>query len=127
MIQERKEKVRVLKENLDAARKQKQILEEAEEYVNAVLCEGVSVRHKKFGTGVISGNDGKNIRVVFESEGEKKLGTFISVANGLITVDDEEFTHRVAEYKDVLKKEKSVISAVEYAERQLSPYVDYLD
>ena len=127
VMQERKEKARELKANYDDAREQEKLLEEAKEYVNSVLCEGVVVHHKKFGDGTITGKNGSGIEVLFENGERKKLGTFVSVANGLITTDAEGFVERIEEYRDLLKKEKSITAAVGYAERQLSSCIDYLD
>ena len=95
--------------------------------MNSVLCEGVVVHHKKFGDGTITGKNGSGIEVLFENGERKKLGTFVSVANGLITTDAEGFVERIEEYRDLLKKEKSITAAVGYAERQLSSCIDYLD
>ena len=59
--------------------------------------------------------------------GEKQLGTFVSAANGIITVNDEEYKERIDGYRDVLKKENSIRTAYSYAEKQFAPYAEYLD
>lgn len=127
LMQERRERALILSEKLDAAKKQMQVLEEAKRYVNSVFGVGTPFRHMKFGDGVVKENTGTAIRVEFTGFGEKTLGTFVSAANGLITVDMDGYAEHIAKYRDCLKKEGSMKSAVSYAEKELAPYVEYLN
>ena len=68
-----------------------------------------------------------NIIVDFPAVGGKQLGTFVSAANGIITVDADGFLERIDGYRDILKKENSIRTAYSYAEKQVAPYAEYLD
>lgn len=127
MIQEKKDKARLLVDNLEKARQRLSDYEAAREYVNSVYCTGTIIRHKSFGEGIIKENTGKYITVNFSKAGEKQLGTFVSAANGLITADAADYAEKMEKYKDVLKSEYSIHTAVNYAEKELAPYADYLE
>lgn len=127
LMQERKEKAIRLSKNLDEARTRVQKLEEAKKYVNFVYAAGTTVHHKTYGEGVIKNNSKTAITVDFPEVGEKKLGTFISAANGIISTDANGYADNIASYRDVLKKESSIKTEVSYAEREFAPYAEYLE
>jgi hypothetical protein len=124
---ERKQKAQHLSEKFCKARKNLQELEEAKEYINSVYCVGCTLHHNKYGDGVIKNNSGTNITIDFPEVGEKKLGTFISAANGIIVTDADGYTERIKAYKNVLLNESSIKTAVSYAEKALAPYTEYLE
>ena len=46
--------------------------------------------------------------------GEKTLGTFVSAANGLITVDMDGYAEHIAKYRDCLKKDLTGVNIPAY-------------
>ncbi|MCM1190684.1 MAG: hypothetical protein NC541_15525 [bacterium] len=127
LIQERREKAKKLSDSLKQARNRLKAFEDAAEYINSVFCPGAALRHKSYGTGTITENTGRTVTVQFAETGEKRLGTFISAANGIIQSDAPEYDARIAEYKDCLKSEISLQTAVSRAEKELAPYTEYLE
>ena len=127
LLQERKEKARELSMKLDEARRNVQRLEEAKEYANAKFSEGKAIRHRTYGEGIIRENDGSIITVDFPGNEGKRLGTFISVANGIISAADDHDDDRMAEYRGLLKKESSIKTGLSYAEKEFVQYAGYLD
>lgn len=127
LIQERKEKALRLSDALIEARKELELLEEAIDYVNSVFEKNKNIIHKKFGTGIIKDNDGTSITVMFTNGDTKRLGTLVSVANDIISIDETEYKEKMHNYKILLKKEKSIRTSVIYAERELEPYIEYLE
>ena len=126
LIQERKEKAVRLAEKLEIAKNNIVKLDEAKEYVNSVFIEGKTIRHTKYGEGTIKANSGSTITVEFSEIGEKQLGTFLSISNGIITISDEGFAEKITEYRDVLKRENSLKTALSVAEKEFAPYSEYL-
>ena len=125
---ERKKKAEELAEKLDQKRVQKGQYDEAIRYLNQVYTAGTTITHKKFGAGTIIGTSGSIIEVEFLGEGIKKLGLAGSVSNGIISVDVENYTDKVTEYRTILlKSEKTLSDAVENAEKELDPYLEYLE
>ena len=127
LIQERKEKALRLSDTLIEARKELELLEAAIDYVNSVFEKNKNIIHKKFGTGIIKDNDGPSITVMFANGDTKRLGTLVAVANDIISIDETEYKEKMHNYKILLKKEKSIRTSVIYAERELEPYIEYLE
>ena len=127
LIQERKEKALRLSDALIEARKELELLEEAIDYVNSVFEKNKNIIHNKFGTGIIKDNDGTSITVMFANGDTKRLGTLVAVANDIISIDETEYKEKMHNYKILLKKEKSIRTSVIYAERELEPYIEYLE
>lgn len=127
LMQERKEKALQLSRNLEKARARLQELEKAKEYVNSLYSAGAAVHHKKYGDGMIKRNSGTIITVEFPEIGGKQLGTFISAANGIITMDADGYADRIDSYRELLKNESSIKSGLSYAEKEFAPYAEYLD
>ncbi len=121
LMQERKEKALRLSEELENARRKHEKLEEAKEYVNSMYAVGVMIQHKKYGEGVVVENTGTMLSVDFPEVGEKKLGTFVSVANGIISIDTEGYAETIDIYCDSLKKESSIKAMLSYAEKEFAP------
>ena len=127
LIQERKEKAKSLSENLKDAQVQFQILEEAKEYVNSVYTAGTVIHHRTFWEGSIKENDGIRITAVFPNYGEKQLGTFVSASNGIISVNVDDYSGKIADYREILKRESLIKSSLPYAEKEFAPYSEYLE
>ena len=126
LMQERREKARQLSQEMEEARENLLELEKAKEYVNAALAEGTTIRHKKYGEGIIRSNNGTTLTVEFPEEGEKQLGTFVSLANGLITSDadnEEEFSR----CRELSKKESLLKSKLVLAEKEFAAYAEYME
>ncbi len=60
--------------------------EEAQHFLREIG-EGVIIRHKKFGRGVISEMDGRAIKVIFR-DSEKTIDAVVAFSKGIIEVDD---------------------------------------
>lgn len=127
LIQERKTKAVELSAALKGARKKQADYNEAVSWLNGSYSVGATVRHAKYGTGIVTENTGTNITVDFDDAGTKKFGTILAAANGIITQDEADYTEFIAKYRDVLKKSSSITSAVSYAEKVFAPYAEYLD
>ncbi len=124
LMQEKKDKARELKEELDAATAKSEELDNVLTVLNETIKAGQTVHHTAYGSGTITAvNDGR-FTIYFDKSGDKELGIKLSIANGLITVDGLELTK---EQISALKDENKIRSAVSYAEKVMSPYWEYLD
>ena len=126
LMQERKEKAIQLSEKLEDARTALQELEQAKDYVNSVFAEGVIINQKMLGEGVIKKNEGDSLLVDFSEHGEKKLGTFVSLSNGLITTHDADMA-KLKQCAEVIKKESLLKTGLAYAEKEFVAYAEYLE
>lgn len=126
LMQERKEKAIRLSAALEEARAKAKELEEAKEYLNSVLTEGVLVHHGKYGDGTVKSNCGTSVVVDFSEVGEKQFGTVIATVNGIIKPDVAGYAEKIETYKDVLKKEGTIMSSLSFAEKEFAPYSEYL-
>lgn len=128
LILERRNKASELAAILEKAKAENEVLEEAMEYVNSVLVPGLKVKSRRNGDGVIKENKGDGrLLIDFSIAGEKLLGTAVSLANDIITVEDEEFSKWLNENKAVLKDEKKIPQRLETAANQFAPYAEYLE
>ena len=127
LMQERKEKAMRLSATLEEARAKAKELEEAKKYINSVLTVGVVVHHGKYGDGTVKSNGGTSVVVAFPEVGEKQFGTVIAMANGIIKPEVPGYIEKIKVYKDVLKKEGSIISGLSFAEKEFAPYSEYLE
>ena len=124
LMQERKEKARELKEDLDAATAKAEELDNVLAVLNETIKAGQTVHHTAYGSGTIAAvNDGR-FTIHFDRVGDKELGIKVSIINGLITIDGLDLTE---EQIATLKNENKIRSAVSYAEKVISPYWEYLD
>ena len=51
----------------------------------------------------------------------------ITKANGIIKPEVPGYAEKIEEYKDLLKKDSSIMSALSFAEKEFAPYSDYLE
>ncbi len=126
-MQERKEKAQLLSAEYEKAKENYRQLEDAQGYANSVYYEGRKIYHKLYGTGIIKENNGTVITVYFPEYGEKRLGTFVSAANGIISVDEAGYSKRISEYKEVLNRRDSIIHTLNIAEKSLAQYTEFLE
>ncbi len=127
LMVERKEKAIMLSNNLEKAKADFGKLEEAKEYLNIVYSSGMKLQHKKNGEGLIKNNDGSSIVVDFPEEGEKHFGTMVAAVNGIIMSEAPGYSEKLAEFKDYLKRESGIRTALTVAEREFSEYAEYLE
>lgn len=127
LMQERKEKAQELAETLEKAKQKLAELNEAKAFVAQVFQPGTVVRHKTFGTGTISEVSDSNFTAQFPSVGSKSLGTIMCIVNSLITVDDSETQEKLNGYRDILRQDQQICTAVNWAEKALLPYAEYLE
>ena len=126
LMQERKEKAIRLSTALEEARAKAKELEEAKEYLNSVLTAGVLVHHGKYGDGTVKSNGGTSVVIDFPEVGEKQFGIVIATVNGIIKPDVPGYDKKLEAYKDVLKKEGTIMSGLSFAEKEFAPYSEYL-
>ena len=126
LMQERKEKAKELSNKLAEAQKQLAMLNQATDWLSENLKPGRTIRHKSFGEGIIQDVSDSAIIVCFSRVGQKTLGTMMCVSNGLISFNDEETQAELLSYIAVLRRDKQILNAVQWAEKELMPYAEYL-
>lgn len=125
---ERVAKAKELAENLEKAKSDAALLDEAKEYITKALVKGLAVGHRTFGEGVIEECTGTIIAVHFAKTNEtKKLGLTVAIGNGLVSLPSEEMTQRIKEYIPVLNRETQIPGNLSRAVDELQPYLEYLD
>ena len=125
---ERVAKAKELAGNLEKAKADVTLLEEAKEYITKTLTKGVTVHHRAFGEGVVEECTGTIIAVYFEKTNEtKKLGLTVAIGNGLVSLTSEEMTQKIKEYIPVLNRETQIPGNLTRAVEELQPYVEYLE
>lgn len=124
LIQARKEKAVELQQALNEAQEKVSLLNDVQKHLSELILVGKTVKHKAFGAGKIIAVDNGRFTIDFESAGTKELGINLSIANGLISMEGLELTK---EQVDMLKDEGKIRNAETYAEKALSPYMEYLD
>ena len=55
-----------------------------------------------------------------------KFGTFLAAANGIISSDEDGYKEKIYEYKDYLKREEAIRSALSGAEKEYYIYGEYI-
>ena len=75
-----------------------------------------TIHHVTYGDGIITKNNGPGIQVNFPQIGEKRLGTFVSATNGLLTVDTEGYSEKVKDCAALLKEDSSIRNRLSFAE-----------
>ena len=128
LLIENQEKAKELLQKYVRAKAEADELSEAKRYFRTSFEHAGIVQHKKEGAcKVISAND-KYIFLKVEKTGEEKqLDISIVVTNEIIWLNTDEFKEMREKYLLVLKKERSILSALSYVERELKPYEDYLE
>lgn len=125
---ERVAKAKELAEAVEKAKADVTLLDEAKEYIAGSLTEGLTVKHRAFGEGVIEECTGTIIAVRFAKTSEtKKLGLTVAIGNGLVSLPSEEMTQRIKEYIPVLNRETQIPGNLKRAVEELDPYLEYLE
>lgn len=127
LMQERKEKARQIAEELETAKARLALLTEAKAFLHEIFIPGKTVLNKVFGEGIIMDVTETRLIVNFASVGTKDLGLLMSVANKIISLNEEGYDASIDKYRSVLLQEKQIENAVSSAEKRLTPYLEYLD
>ena len=128
LIVEKKNKAKTLKAAYEEAEKKIQLLEEALQYFISAIENAGIVKHKMYGLCDVLSVDSKYIRLKSQKTGEEKqLGLAVVIANGIITLDTPDFSEKKVRYQEVMKKADSLPRNLDYADRALEPYAEYLD
>ena len=127
LMQERKEKAVQLSAALSEAKAKLEPLDEGKRLLSDTIQPGLGVHHRVFGDGIVQSVTGSTMEIDFPKAGRKTLGIVTSIVKGIITLDDKSFADRIAPYGEVLINENALQDAVAFAEKQLAPYLDYLD
>ena len=127
LIQEKREKALRLSKDLNEARANYEKLTDALRYLDKAYAVGTAIRHKKYGEGKIIDKHGTTIEVNFKDGDLRKLGIVLSAVNDIIVSGIEGYSERIREYRDILKKESSIRSAVSFAEKNFAPYAEFLE
>ena len=127
LIQEKKEKALRLSKDLEEARADYEQLMAALQYLDEAYAVGTMIRHKKYGEGRITDKHGTTIEVNFQDGDIRRLGIVLSSVNDIIVSGIEGYGGHIEKYRDILKKESSIRSAVSFAEKNFAPYAEYLE
>lgn len=101
------------------------LLHEAIETFIKILMPGTQVkRRKEF--GIVDSIDEKFIHISFDENEVKSIGLAFSISNNIITSDKEGFLEAKEKYKDVLKREKTIIRNNKYALDKLEKYKEFI-
>lgn len=122
---EEKRKAEVLKKQYDKANAEMERLKEAIECFIKIIKVGDAVKHAKFGEGTVKAIDEEYITIDFDGK-EMPIGLAVVIGNGIVSLDKMEFADKVNEYKDILKRYKSIPDTLDYYAKQLEPYEEYL-
>lgn len=127
LIVEQKNKAKSLLTSYDDAKLAVDNLDEALMYFASSIKDVGIVKHKMYGDCevIAVGPRYLKIRIVKSGE-EKQLGLAIVIANGIISLDNDEFKEKKDQYLPLLKKADSVPRTLEYVARALEPYKEYL-
>lgn len=125
---ERVAKAKELADAVENAKEASELLKQAKEYLEKVLTEGTTVKHRMFGEGSVEKCTGTIVSVFFPKVNETKhLGLVVAVGNGLMTLESEEATATLKGYLPVLNKEQDIPKTLNRAIEELQPYLEYLD
>lgn len=128
LIVEQKNKAKALLSAYDDAKFAVENLDEALMYFASSLKSAKVVKHKMYGECEVVTVDPRYLKIrIVKSGEEKQLGLAVVIANGIISLDTEEFKEKKELYLPLLKKAESVPRTLEYAARALEPYKEYLD
>lgn len=128
LIVEQKNKAKSLLAAYDDAKLAVDNLDEALMYFASAIKDVGIVKHKMYGDCEVITVDPRYLKIrIVKSGEEKQLGLAIVIANGIISLDNDEFKEKKDQYLPLLKKADSVPRTLEYAARALEPYKEYLE
>lgn len=121
-----KTKAQNLKKSFDVAKEEADNLKEALQCFVDMIHPGDVIHHKKYGDGEVDFVDEKYITATYP-EKQVKMSLVIGIINDLIKTDSPNFAKTVEKYRDLLKRQNSIMNALDYSARALEPYEEYLD
>ena len=128
LIIEQKNKAKSLLAAYDEAKLAVENLDEALMYFASSMKSTGKVKHKMYGECEVITVDPRYLKIRLVKTGEEKmLGLAVVIANGIISLETDEFKEKKELYLPLLKRAESVPRALEYAARALEPYKEYLD
>jgi len=128
LIVEQKNKAKELLSAYDEAKLAVENLDEALMYFASSLKSAKVVKHKMYGECEVAAVDPRYLKIRIVKTGEEKqLGLAVVIANGIISLDTDEFMEKKDQYLPLLKKADSIPRTLEYAARALESYKEYLD
>ena len=127
LMTERKEKARQLDNARKEAEERLSALNEAKAWLNGALQPGALIHHRIFGQGEILEAEDNTITIQFPGVGQKSFGSVVCAANSLIRFAQEEKQVQLMKYQDILRRGEQIQTAVKQAEKELIPYIEYLD
>ena len=101
-------------------------LKEALEFATKLFSTGDIIKHPKFGSGMVKAVEGRYLDVDFP-EKEIRISLPVVISNGLMISDKAGYSECIAKYRDILKNGDSISTKLELAEKELKPYLQYLD
>lgn len=101
-------------------------LQEALKCVSKAFVVGDTITHTKFGKGTVKSIEGLILVVSFPTK-EVRGSIPVMIANGLLKCEKEDYFKEMETYCDVLKKYDTIPRRLEYAQKVLEPYADYLE
>ncbi|MCC8150729.1 MAG: hypothetical protein LIO96_04540, partial [Lachnospiraceae bacterium] len=128
LIVENKKKAAAFLEEYNNASDEMAKLREAETVLESKIAVGTRLVHKKWGEGEVVNLINGNMEVYFpKDDSVRKLGMRVPFANDLMSLVNEEDDAVIKKYVPLLKRKKSIETAVSYTERQLRPYKEFLE
>ena len=125
---ERVAKAKDLADAVEKAKNESELLDQAKEFIDNVMTEGATVKHRMFGEGTVEKCAGTIISVFFPKVNEtKNLGLVVAFGNGLMTLVSDKETAKLKEYIPILSKERDIAKNLARAIEDLQPYLEYLD
>lgn len=124
-IQEGKKKASELCRQVQDARADADLLEDAKQYLESAFRTGMTIHHRVFGTGIITKVIGEYVTLDFPDAGKKTFVSTKLILEGLIDLDSDE--EKFSKMVDVLKRESSIGPTLSAAEKNFAEYAEYLD
>lgn len=128
LIIEKKNKAAKLLEAYERAKADKERLAEAYEVLEKELQVGEWLIHKKYGRGKILSYDKQYIEIYFQDIEEiKRFGVMTLFANNIVKLERKESACVIEDIVPFLKRREGIERIYGYSEKELQPYLEYLD
>ena len=127
LLVEQKNKAKTLLAAYDEAKAAADELEEAIIYFVSAIKKAGIVQYRTCGECKVISVDSRYLKLKVTKTGEEKqLGLAVVIANGIVSVNTDEFKTNREKYLPLLKKADSIPRTLAYASRVLEPYKEYL-
>lgn len=121
-----KTKAEKLLQEYEEAVAENEKLQDALKCVSKAFAVGDTVTHVKFGKGTVKSMEGLIFVADFSAK-EVRGSIPVMIANGLLKCEKEGYSEEMEACRDVLKKYDTIPRRLEYAEKALEPYTQYLE